>query len=1295
MPAPLKRVVAAAALASVMAYTGAAFADVVFVSEPPTRAVVGSPYSYEIVAEATGGGDDGGGGPGGGGPGGDKTKIALAAPVLPPWLELRGSRLDGTPELPNAGANPVVLTATAKDQLPATQAFTIVVDLPLNAAPTLVGEISPDPQTATEGMDYAFSVAAFFTDPDGGSLTFSQSGLPGGLSMNSGGTISGRPQPGTAGAHAVTVTASDGTESASDSFALNVLAANRPPEPAGSIGAQSTTEGAPFTLDVSKSFKDPDGDALAFSASGLPAGLAIDAGGKIGGSVQAGSAAASPYTVTVTASDPGGLTASSAFTLTVAAANRPPQLSTPIEAQSATEGADFSGDVSDNFTDPDGDTLSFRAAGLPSGLTLAGSGKIGGRPAAGSAAGSPYTVTVTASDPAGLEASGSFTVTVTPAPNRPPELSRPIAPNPQSAAEDADYRFNVSGFFKDPDGDTLQYSASGVPAGVAIDAASGVISGRPAAGAAAGSPYSVTVTASDGEASATGGFTLEVKPPNQPPSLPDPAPRLSTAEDTPLTLTATMLNAVDENPASLEVILTAPAGGAHFTVKGATVHPAADFNGTIQVEARVKDEADATSNTVTVTIDVTAVNDAPAIKSIPDQSASEGSPFTLEVGNLVSDAEKDPLTYSASNLPTGLSIDAATGAITGTPPVGSAGDYRVGLTVSDGAASGERQFLLKVAMAGRTDLEATAAVAPNPVLISQTATWTVGVNNTGSLDVPNVDLEAVFSGDVPLRFDPVDPACTLEPQGSETRVRCRFTPVAAGTSATINVTASSTQAGHAAAVVTVAIADAVPIDGNEANDTARASLDITQTLNTSAAQRLDAPGATAAAAGDFNGDGYEDLAAATAAGPVVFINGPSADDPHKLAFTALPLSFADPAGATGVAAADLDGDGDVDLAVASASAPDGLLVNDGSAAFQPAPLADQPAGSRAVAAADVNGDGHVDLIFANDGANELYLNDGVGGFTRGELAGAPAHSLDVAAVNLAGDSLPELVFANADGGATIYVSSGGAFAPVSIDTGPTTSVATADFDGDGAADLVFGEAAGANRVYLNTSGSTLTFFPAAELDGVATIDVLAGDFDLDGLSDVLTIDAVGAHALYTNAGGASTQFLLHPEQFSSPSAAGAVAGKFNGDDRADVAVAGGDALGIFLNDGRGNLGLGDVEAPVLTLNGEPTVTVAVGDMYVDAGATASDAIDGDLTDAITVTNPVDASLIGTYTVSYDVVDSAGNAATTVQRSVNVQARDAGGGGGGGGIGLELGLLALAPLVSRLRRSLKLTGAQKR
>jgi len=81
----------------------------------------------------------------------------------------------------------------------------------------------------------------------------------------------------------------------------------------------------------------------------------------------------------------------------------------------------------------------------------------------------------------------------------------------------------------------------------------------------------------------------------------------------------------------------------------------------------------------------------------------------------------------------------------------------------------------------------------------------------------------------------------------------------------------------------------------------------------------------------------------------------------------------------------------------------------------------------------------------------------------------------------------------------------------------------------------------------------------------------------------------------------------------------------------------------------------DTTPPVITLVGSPTVDVNVGDTYNDEGATAVDNVDGDITSAIVTVNPVDTSIVGTYVVTYNVSDSAGNAADEVTRTVNVNA----------------------------------------
>lgn len=62
-------------------------------------------------------------------------------------------------------------------------------------------------------------------------------------------------------------------------------------------------------------------------------------------------------------------------------------------------------------------------------------------------------------------------------------------------------------------------------------------------------------------------------------------------------------------------------------------------------------------------------------------------------------------------------------------------------------------------------------------------------------------------------------------------------------------------------------------------------------------------------------------------------------------------------------------------------------------------------------------------------------------------------------------------------------------------------------------------------------------------------------------------------------------------------------------------------------------------APVITILGENPTTILEGEVYSDAGATATDAPDGDLTSQIITTNPVNTSIVGRYNVTYQVTDS--------------------------------------------------------
>jgi hypothetical protein len=78
----------------------------------------------------------------------------------------------------------------------------------------------------------------------------------------------------------------------------------------------------------------------------------------------------------------------------------------------------------------------------------------------------------------------------------------------------------------------------------------------------------------------------------------------------------------------------------------------------------------------------------------------------------------------------------------------------------------------------------------------------------------------------------------------------------------------------------------------------------------------------------------------------------------------------------------------------------------------------------------------------------------------------------------------------------------------------------------------------------------------------------------------------------------------------------------------------------------------DVAAPVITILGDNPVTMYAGGTYTDAGATAIDDVDGDVTSKIIKTGTVNPSVVGSYTITYTVTDNSGNTATAT-RTVNV------------------------------------------
>ncbi|MBA1331582.1 hypothetical protein QQ73_10710, partial [Candidatus Endoriftia persephone str. Guaymas] len=77
-------------------------------------------------------------------------------------------------------------------------------------------------------------------------------------------------------------------------------------------------------------------------------------------------------------------------------------------------------------------------------------------------------------------------------------------------------------------------------------------------------------------------------------------------------------------------------------------------------------------------------------------------------------------------------------------------------------------------------------------------------------------------------------------------------------------------------------------------------------------------------------------------------------------------------------------------------------------------------------------------------------------------------------------------------------------------------------------------------------------------------------------------------------------------------------------------------------------------APVISLTGDNPLVVIVDNSYTEPGATATDNLDGDISASLAIdSSAVDTATIGSYSVTYDVTDASGNAATQLTRTVQV------------------------------------------
>ena len=388
------------------------------------------------------------------------------------------------------------------------------------------------------------NVAAEFRvgDPEGGPFTYSVSGLPAGVTFAAAtGQFAGvvsfdavqpySPDPVlSSGVYhvVVTETASNGASS-NVAFTWTINHVNREPiiENPATQGL-SIQQGAPFVFQIVGA--DPDGDPALFTmnARGVnnhqDAPLSIDpVTGLITGTFPLD--ADTDYEIHValaecleqTAAPPCNrpvfpgvkLATHVGFNVAVLDANLSPDILNP-GPQSSAEGATIALQL--QFSDAEGDALTFAATGLPPGLGVNNDGLISGT--VSFAAAGVYAVTIAVDDPLNAPRLVSFAWTVTHT-NRPPVVTIPDQSHIEGTAMPAGASFG--GFATDPDHSPVTFtSIAGLPPGISMTA-TGAVSGS--FGYFDAGVYTVSVTVSDGAASTNDTFIWTVHNVNRAPTL--------------------------------------------------------------------------------------------------------------------------------------------------------------------------------------------------------------------------------------------------------------------------------------------------------------------------------------------------------------------------------------------------------------------------------------------------------------------------------------------------------------------------------------------------------------------------------------------------------------------------------------------------------------------------------------------------------------------------------------------------------------------------------------------------------
>jgi hypothetical protein len=370
------------------------------------------------------------------------------------------------------------------------------------------------------------------------------------------------------------------------------------------------------------------------------------------------------------------------------------------------------------------------------------------------------TLTFTVTDAGGLTATGTTTVTVEPV-NDPPVI-KPI--NPVSFREDESTTLDLAALVSDVDGDPISWTAeSGNPNLTAT--VSGAQVGFSAAKDWSGGPITVALTATDGKGgSAKRNVRVRVTPVNDPPVL-RAIPPVTIDEDGSTTLTMSdFVTDPDNTPAQMAWSF-GPRTNVRLRIVGSALRiwGKKNWSGDETIEVTVRDPRGLKATT-SLSVTVRSVNDAPVVTAIPAVTLREDEAATVDLAKYGSDVDGDALTWSATSTGENLGVSVDGSQLTISGSANWSGRAKVTVTATDpAAANADRAISVRV-----TAVNDAPTLDPLPAV-------TFDEDGVGTLDLSS------FVGDVDHRVNEL----TWRVTGGS-RVRARIL----GTTATFRVPAN-------------------------------------------------------------------------------------------------------------------------------------------------------------------------------------------------------------------------------------------------------------------------------------------------------------------------------------------------------------------------------------------------------------------------------------------------------------------------------------------------------------------------